>query len=1215
MGTIQEAVQLVVDATPAEQGARQFAQALDKVVASERQTQQVTATLDEALKRLGDREAYAGEGMRKLAGGFGANAAALRGLDATIRSLGQIVDKSAAEFRAYGDAVANTARKTAELSAAARASQTNLTSLLGGATRLAALFGVGLGIRTSVTAISSFERAIAQVGAISRASADELRQIRDQSAELGATTEKTATQAAEGALLLARAGFDAQKILGALPGTLKLSVAGALDLGESAEIAANSLAQFGLAASETNRVTNSLLVTASSSNTDVRQLAEALKFAGSVAGSVGQDIETVSAALGVLGDRGIQGSLAGRALRGIFLDLRSPTAEARNELNRFGADLSKLDPRFNNLVDIADELGKAFRAGADAGRIFGAEQAAQATILGQSVDRIVEIVEAQKQWQTATEDVSKALTSTLSGSLKSFESAIEGVAIKAGDEGLSGTLKGVVDRATETVRKLGGLEKGVGQFGAQTTVAAAAIETFAFALGAVGAAKFLQFVGSAVTLVPRLTASLIASAKAWGSLNAAAVSTPWGAIGTAIAGVVTIGLAYSRRLDEIAHSQDEVAKSAREFQTAIDGVAKTLDRSSRQALTGPLTESQAIRQQIKEVQGLERSIQDVAGLANSTKLDFANTAAFQEQIRKTAAGIDDLERKISKQGFKIRGDFFQRTDPESAAQLQALKVLRDNLTQQPIRIADILVAPAGETLRTLFDAAGLTEDFRKLAEEGRKLTGLEQPFIPVADAIDLLRSKVPELNDQIEKLRDTYERVTGTTKDFSIAIRRGLETLDEDRRTLDDRRRLLSQVEAGVLTLADAEARLNIERDVRAKTSAAIKTAEAVQGKLSDEATESIQKQVRALVESRAAADQWESRLRNVTKAQKDTSGSAEELVAALEKQAATLTRSKDPAEQLRAVLDELRKVTVEGSDDFTRYADRASDAINEIVRAQARQREEQQKDQEARQAQQSADRFQDILRGLRQQRDAYLLTRDALNELVAVEEVRRLGLGREAEERARDLAQQIAQLDRIRELSGSVAGGIGDALRTLKDGGSGRDALQSLLQGAGDRLFESSIQRLEEQITTGLTSALAGAFGGAGAGPVPGATPGEDAIVQAVRSVENAIRQQTATQQGTAAGGGSAAVPGGTGFNWGNFASSLAVAGVGIGLSLLSRRRGGGGSSGDLGGFGVLPTDRSNGAPVFDQSRITVNQYVAPDRVRLTATQASKARDAIWRR
>ena len=131
---------------------------------------------------------------------------------------------------------------------------------------------------------------------------------------MGIATQCAAGEAADAMGFLAQAGFDANEILAATPGILQLAAAGELELAEAADIASNVLTQFGLKAAEIGRVNDILAKTASSTNVNVRQMAESFKFVGTTANQMGLSLEEVGATIGVIGNAGLQGSIAGSLL-------------------------------------------------------------------------------------------------------------------------------------------------------------------------------------------------------------------------------------------------------------------------------------------------------------------------------------------------------------------------------------------------------------------------------------------------------------------------------------------------------------------------------------------------------------------------------------------------------------------------------------------------------------------------------------------------------------------------------------------------------------------------------------------------------------------------------------------------------------------------------------------------------------------------------------
>src|SRR5690625_7615658 len=81
-------------------------------------------------------------------------------------------------------------------------------------------------------------------------------------------------------------------------------------------------------ATETAKVADILAKASSDSNTDIEGLGESMKYVAPIASDLGVSIEDTTAAIGLLGDAGIQGGQAGRQLRSGLLSLAAPTEKA-----------------------------------------------------------------------------------------------------------------------------------------------------------------------------------------------------------------------------------------------------------------------------------------------------------------------------------------------------------------------------------------------------------------------------------------------------------------------------------------------------------------------------------------------------------------------------------------------------------------------------------------------------------------------------------------------------------------------------------------------------------------------------------------------------------------------------------------------------------------------------------------------------------------------
>src|SRR5690625_7135161 len=92
-----------------------------------------------------------------------------------------------------------------------------------------------------VTTGAKFDDQLSTVQAVTGAPAKEMKKLREQAKEMGRATRFSAHEAESGQEMLARAGFETKEVIEALPSVLNLAAAGAVDLGDAADIASNIL--------------------------------------------------------------------------------------------------------------------------------------------------------------------------------------------------------------------------------------------------------------------------------------------------------------------------------------------------------------------------------------------------------------------------------------------------------------------------------------------------------------------------------------------------------------------------------------------------------------------------------------------------------------------------------------------------------------------------------------------------------------------------------------------------------------------------------------------------------------------------------------------------------------------------------------------------------------------------------------------------------------
>lgn len=372
----------------------------------------------------------------------------------------------------------------------------------------------GLMLRTA----GDFEAAMNKVGAISGATGGDLAMLRESAKKMGASTKFSATQAAEALAFLAMAGFDATEANAALPGVLNLAAAGGIELGEAADIASNVLSGYGLKVEDLARVNDVLAKTFTSANTDLRGLGEAMSYAAPIAAAAGVDFSETAAAIGMLGDAGIQGSRAGTALLGAINKMLNPSTEQARLMDRLGLSFTDAAGKMRPLADILEQLGPISQDAGTMLTLFGTEAGpGMAALAGQGADALRALTaELDASGGTAQRIASEQATG-LNASLTALGSAFEGLQIAIADSGLLELATGMIEKVTAFVRAVADADPKLVQFGVVIAAIAAAVGPVMIGLGVLAA--FVS--GPLVLVVAGIAAAVAALVAFWPDIVAA----------------------------------------------------------------------------------------------------------------------------------------------------------------------------------------------------------------------------------------------------------------------------------------------------------------------------------------------------------------------------------------------------------------------------------------------------------------------------------------------------------------------------------------------------------------------------------------------------------------------------------------------------------------------------------------------------------------------
>ena len=307
---------------------------------------------------------------------------------------------------------------------------------------MALTLSVPLGIITAmvVKTAGEFQMGMNRVRALTDATGASFNALREQALELGRTTQFTARDSAGAMGFLAQAGFEVNEILGSLPSTLHLAAAAQLDLATSADIVTNILAGFGKTVEELPHAVDILVKAFTSANTNLQQLAFAMKYVGPVAAGIGFTFKETAAAIALLGNAGIQATMAGTSLRGAITRLSKPSGEAYESMKRLGISVRDSRGSMLGLIPIVREIERAIaRAGGqsaasgDLMTIFGARAGpGMLALVSQGSDALQELTDKFSNLSGYAQKVATIQMEGYIGALRRIQSTTEGAAISFG---------------------------------------------------------------------------------------------------------------------------------------------------------------------------------------------------------------------------------------------------------------------------------------------------------------------------------------------------------------------------------------------------------------------------------------------------------------------------------------------------------------------------------------------------------------------------------------------------------------------------------------------------------------------------------------------------------------------------------------------------------------------------------------------------------------
>lgn len=621
-----------------------------------------------------------------------------------------------------------------------------------------------------VRSFAEFDDQMRMVRAFAGATGRELEKLTELAKRLGRETSFTAAQVASGMGELGKSGFSPDEIQSSIRPMMDLARATGTDLAQASTIAANAMRQFRMEAGDAASVADLLVTTANASAVDLADIGESLKMAGTAAASVGEDFRDVVAAIGVLGNMGLKGTMAGTGLRSAYLrigddkvwdkiegkySIRVETRDAEGNLRKLADIMADLAKEMNQLPT-ADRLGLAKL-------LFELEGTPTGLNFTSNIDAIKEFQQQLRNSEGAARKAADTMDSGIGGALRRLSSAAEGFNLALG-EALSVSFLPLVETLSKFCDLLRRATTEFSPFIGQAAGAAGLI------VGVGAAVKAVMLVKSAVAgvLAPLKTAIFYLDGIVSGTARAAKTATASAAAYTkeaaAQAFAYKVASTYGKALGVLGTKKMFLAAMTRKHAATVLA-ASTAEIVASKAAAG----ASLIRRTMYYAEAAGAKVAAAATLGLSKIFTVISAHPVTVALIALVAAYKGLmwatERAAEAQEKEIRMN--QRLSQEAADRRKALE---KTIQTEDSRMRSLMeMEKKGKlTAQQMFDArtivAELTEKYGDLGIQFDTLTG---QILGTVDAYRKLNAS------QREALITELEQEAQTAKNSADSIRRG----------------------------------------------------------------------------------------------------------------------------------------------------------------------------------------------------------------------------------------------------------------------------------------------------------------------------------------------------------------------------------------------------------------------------------------------------------
>lgn len=530
---------------------------------------------------------------------------------------------------------------------------------------------LGFGALTVKTA-GDFEAAMNRVGAATGATGGKFEALEDLARDLGRTTTKSASEAADMLEMLAKNGLTTEQILGgAATAAIKLSEATGGDLSTAADVATNVMAQFKIEAKDLGRVVDGVTNVTLASQFGFNDYKHAIAQAGGVAGALGVSLEDFNAAIAGTASVFNSGEDAGTSFKTFLTTLVPKSDAAAAEMKKLGLEFFNANGSMKSMSEIAEELKTSLSSLSDEAKtdsvttIFGSDAMRTAIALADQGAAGIDKLSLAISRKGSADEQAAARMKGFNGELEKLAGAFDELKLAIADSGLLTTITSLVTKIAEWVAELAKTSPEILKWGTIVAGLTAVLGPVLIVMGTL--ATVIAAIGAPIALAVAGTTALAAAAVTlytnWDRLKtsfpevAAVVETTMAGMKVVFDGLLAHATLVFTGLGQLLQGDfmgawDTLKAAVMNFSTTLNSVIDTVFPGFKQGLASIVVEAVRVAQELVNAflaipgKMLEIGGQIIDGLINGISSRFdalkAKVLSIGEYIPESIRNVMDM---------------------------------------------------------------------------------------------------------------------------------------------------------------------------------------------------------------------------------------------------------------------------------------------------------------------------------------------------------------------------------------------------------------------------------------------------------------------------------------------------------------------------------------------------------------------------------------------